>query len=52
MSTGRVLWIIFCCVWAGFWLLSLMVGNVFALILVPASLVAIFIPVGKTRKAL
>jgi hypothetical protein len=35
MSTGRVLWIIWCCFWAGMWALSLLFFNVFALVLVP-----------------
>jgi hypothetical protein len=52
MSTGRVMWIIWCCACALFWLLTLMVGNVFALVLVPGSLLAILLPVGKQRKAL
>jgi hypothetical protein len=51
MSTGRVLWIIWCLMWAGFWtffgLSAFLVGIVFTSPLVLLSALAILIPVGK-----
>lgn len=49
-STGRVLWIIWCLGWAAFWMFSLFALNIFAVVLVPLSLLAILLPVGKPRR--
>jgi hypothetical protein len=51
VTTGRVLWIIWCCACALFWLVlgfTLLVPW----LLVPPSLLAILLPVGKPRRAL
>lgn len=54
MSTGRVIWIIWCCFWAGMWALSFFFFiNLLAPVFVVASLAAILLPVGKpSRRAL
>jgi hypothetical protein len=50
MSTGRTLWIIFCCACAAFWFL-LGFGTLFITwLFIPLSLLAILVPVGKTRR--
>jgi hypothetical protein len=48
MSTGRIIWITFCLGWVGFWTLTILLGNVFGLILAPLSIIACFFPVGRT----
>jgi len=49
-GTGRVLWIICCCCWAGIWLFAAVTTFFIPLILmVPLSLLAIFLPVGTRR---
>jgi hypothetical protein len=47
----RVFWIIWCCFWALIWLAIGLVG-IFELLLVPLSLLAILIPVGRNRDRL
>ena len=47
MSTARTLWIIFCCSWAGVWLIVSFFTFFLALPLAPLSLAAILIPVGS-----
>lgn len=46
MGTGRALWVIWCCAWAGVWTV---LGFVFVLpwLLVPFSLLAVLLPVGR-----
>jgi hypothetical protein len=43
----RVIWIIWCLGWAGFWTFTLLGGNPLAFFLAPLSLLAILIPIGK-----
>ena len=50
MSGVRLAWVIWCLMWAGFWAVSLIVGNVFAFILAPLSACAVLIPIGKGPK--
>lgn len=47
MSTGRVLWIIFCCFMAACWAFFTFWTIIVPLVMVPLSLLAILIPVGK-----
>lgn len=49
-STGRVLWIIFCCLMAAGWFFFTWFTVVIPLIMVPLSLLAIRLPVGKPRE--
>ena len=52
MSTGRVLWIIFCCAMAAFWItLGWVFLPVFNVLLAGGSLLAILCPVGKPAAA-
>ena len=51
-STGRVLWIIFCCVFAFVWFLIGFATLGIGWLMVPVSLLAILIPVGKVRSRL
>lgn len=46
-STGRVLWIIFCCFMAACWFFFTWWTFVIPLVMVPLSLLAILLPVGK-----
>lgn len=59
MSTGRVLWIIWCLAWAGSWALGTVVLPFFgigfitwiiSLPLAVLSLLAILIPIGKVKR--
>ena len=52
MSTGRVIWVIWCLAWAGWWFVAGLLTLVGAVICWPAavlSLLAVVLPVGKTR---
>jgi hypothetical protein len=51
MSTGRVMWIIFCCLWAGFFFI-LGFATIITWLLVPFALLAILLPVGKSPRKL
>jgi hypothetical protein len=44
-STLRKLWIAWCIMWAVLWAISLLFGNLCALLLIPLSLFAIGIPI-------
>ena len=46
MSTGRVLWIIWCLAWAGFWTFCAVGTFGLTLILTAGSVAAIWLPVG------
>ena len=50
MTGPRTAWIIFCCVMAAFWAVAGLFTFGLAWLLVPVSLLAIFIPVGKERQ--
>lgn len=47
MTTGRVLWVIWCLAWAGFWIIAGWFLLGFNLVLVILSVVAIALPIGK-----
>jgi len=46
VSTGRVLWVLWCLGWSAFWFF-VGVFTILPLFLIPPSLLAILIPVGK-----
>jgi hypothetical protein len=50
MSTGRVIWIIWCLWWAAGWAVSILFGDFFGILLAPLSALAILIPIGKTPR--
>lgn len=50
MSDLRVFWIIWCSMWAAFWMLMGFVTLGIAWLLVPAALLAIFMPVGQAPR--
>ena len=50
-STGRVLWIIWCLSWAGFWFFAGLATLGIAWLGIPAALLCILIPVGSPPKA-
>jgi hypothetical protein len=47
VSTGRVLWLIWCLAWAGFWTLAAFGTLGLTLILAAGSVAAFWLPVGK-----
>ncbi|MDA8185197.1 MAG: hypothetical protein M0035_12385 [Actinomycetota bacterium] len=47
-STLRIFWIIWCCFWALGWLLVGFFTFLLGWVMVPISLLAIFIPIGKS----
>ena len=49
MSTLRIFWIIWCCFWALGWLLIGFFTFLLGWLMVPVSLLAILIPVGRAR---
>jgi len=49
VSTGRVLWLIWCLGWAGFWLIFGWFLLGFNLVLAVGAVAAILIPVGKNQ---
>jgi hypothetical protein len=51
VTTGRVLWIIWCLAWAGFWIIAGWFLLGFNLVLAILSVVAIALPVGKPPTA-
>lgn len=49
MSTLRLFWIIWCCFWALGWLLIGFLTFLLGWLMVPVSLLAILLPIGKSR---
>jgi hypothetical protein len=50
VSTARVLWLIWCLAWAGFWVFLVFATLGFSLILAAGSVAAFWIPVGVERR--
>jgi hypothetical protein len=50
VSTLRIFWIIWCCFWALGWLLTGFLTFGFGWLMVPISLLAIFLPIGKSSQ--
>lgn len=48
MTNLRLFWVIWCCFWAAAWLLAGFITLGLAWLMIPASLLAILIPVGAT----